>query len=98
MRKVIVAGPFVWDAEKEEMNMIRHGIDFTEAVKAFSDPHRLIIEDLGHSDVEERFYCIGRVTGSVVTVRFTYRGGLTRIIGAGYWRKWRNYYEEKAKV
>jgi hypothetical protein len=29
-----------------------------------------------------------------VTVRFTYREGVIRIYGAGYWRKGRKIYEE----
>ncbi|MDD5422490.1 MAG: BrnT family toxin, partial [Candidatus Omnitrophica bacterium] len=30
----------------------------------------------------------------IVTVRFTRRGNKIRIIGAGYWRKGRKYYEK----
>ena len=54
---------------------------------AFADPHRVIAKDLTHSEVEERFYCIGQAGGGILTVRFTYRRKVIRIIGAGYWRK-----------
>ena len=30
---------------------------------------------------------IGRVGDGIMTVRFTYRGHVIRIYGAGYWRK-----------
>ncbi len=38
--------------------------------------------------------CFGIVEGNVLTVRFTWRAGRIRIIGAGYWRKGRKAYEE----
>ncbi|MGB4520668.1 MAG: BrnT family toxin [Candidatus Omnitrophota bacterium] len=44
---------------------------------------------------EERFFCIGKVEGKILTVRFIYRGGKIRIFGAGYWRKGERYYEKK---
>ncbi|MDP2646212.1 MAG: BrnT family toxin, partial [Desulfobacterales bacterium] len=33
---------------------------------------------------EDRFFCFGKVKGGVMTVRFTDREGIIRIIGAGY--------------
>ena len=54
----------------------------------------MIAEDLSHSADEQRYFCFGRVTGGILTVRFTYRMGRVRIIGAGYWRKGRKAYEE----
>ena len=44
---------------------------------------------------EERFYCFGEVDGGVLTVRFTYRASVIRIIGAGYWRKGKAIYERE---
>ncbi|MBI3596856.1 MAG: BrnT family toxin, partial [Nitrospirae bacterium] len=65
---------------------------------AFLDPRRVIAEDRSHSQEEKRFYCIGRVGEGIMTVRFTYRGNIIRIYGAGYWRKGRKIYEEKNKI
>jgi uncharacterized DUF497 family protein len=90
-------GLFVWSAAKERLNMERHGLGFVEASLAFADSGRLIIKDLGHSQFEERFYCIGRAGENILTVRYTVRGHLIRIIGAGRWRKGRKFYEEKAR-
>ena len=55
-----------------------------------------IAEDLTHSHGEKRYYCIGRVGHGVLTVRFTYREGVIRIIGAGYWRRGKRIYEEQS--
>ena len=41
------------------------------------------------------YYCIGRVGHGVLTVRFTYREDVIRIIGAGYWRGGKKIYEEQ---
>ena len=41
---------------------------------------------------------VGRVERGVLTVRFTYRGDVIRIFGAGYWRKGKRVYEQEHKV
>jgi uncharacterized DUF497 family protein len=86
---------FTWDFEKELINIYKHGVDFVTAAKAFKDPKRKIYTDVKHSRDEERFFCIGKVNGRILTVRFIYRAGKIRIIGAGYWRKGAAYYEKK---
>lgn len=88
---------FIWDPEKEDYNKRVHGLDFTEAARAFFDPYCIIAMDESHSQMEERFYCIGKVDNRCITVRFTYREEKIRIIGAGYWRKGRKLYEKKNK-
>ena len=65
---------------------------------AFADPYRVIAEDVAHSDQEQRYYCFGKVGGGVLTVRFTYREGVIRIIGAGYWRKGKVTYEQENSI
>lgn len=86
---------FEWDNNKEEINLKKHGVHFYEAQKAFSDSKRIIAEDLDHSsDLETRYYCFGRVDEAIMTVRFTYRNNVIRVIGAGYWRKGKKIYEK----
>jgi len=89
---------FEWDEEKDKENQIKHGVSFVTAQKAFLDPQRVIAEDVAHSSEEDRFYCMGRVDDSIMTVRFTYRGDVIRIYGAGYWRQGRKVYEEQNKI
>ena len=87
---------FEWDEIKDEINKRKHDISFYAAQYAFSDPHRVIAEDLDHSiDNEKRYFCFGKVDGEIVTARFTMRNNKIRIIGAGYWRKGRKIYEKE---
>jgi uncharacterized DUF497 family protein len=86
------------DSAKDEMNQKKHGVSFAMAQIAFLDPNRIILEDLEHGDDEKRFYCLGRVSDGIMTVRFTYRNNKIRIIGAGYWRKGKKIYEKENKI
>jgi len=89
---------FDWEPAKDRANRLKHGVGFVTAQFAFADPQRVIAEDSTHSSNEPRFFCFGLVAGGVLTVRFTYRAGVIRIIGAGYWRKGRQIYERKNQV
>ncbi len=89
---------FDWDPKKDLENQAKHGVAFEKARYAFADPQRVIAEDLSHSARERRYYCFGKVEGGVLTVRFTYRTGVIRIIGAGYWRKGKTVYEEANSI
>lgn len=86
---------YIWDIGKEIENAFKHGVDFITASKAFKDPNRKIYIDVKHNEDENRFFCFGKVGNRVITVRFTYREGKIRIIGAGYWRKGVRYYEKE---
>ncbi|MBI5300371.1 MAG: BrnT family toxin [Deltaproteobacteria bacterium] len=97
MARLVTHGSFVWDEEKEAYNKQVHKIGFAEASQAFFDPNRVIAVDEAHSKIEERSFCIGKVGNRIATVRFTYRGSKIRIIGAGFWRKGRKFYEKKKK-
>ena len=89
---------FEWDAKKNSENGLKHGVSFELAQYAFADPKRVIAQDLEHSRQESRFYCFGRVSDGVLTVRFTYRLDTIRILGAGYWRRGRRIYEAQNKI
>lgn len=90
----MISAGFEWDADKEQENREKHGVSFEVAQFAFADPERVIAQDLTHSVDETRFFCFGRVGDGILTVRFTYRDGVIRIFGAGYWRKGKKIYEQ----
>jgi hypothetical protein len=89
---------FDWNSRKDAENQRKHGVSFAIAQYAFADPRRVIAKDISHSQSEERFYCFGEVLGGVLTVRFTYRASVIRIIGAGYWRRGKALYERENQV
>jgi uncharacterized DUF497 family protein len=97
MAKTVVFGIFEWDEGKEKEKMRKHGVDFATASQAFVDPARIIAQDEAHSEVESRLFCIGLIDKKVMTVRFTYRKPRIRILGAGYWRKGKSFYEKEQK-
>lgn len=85
---------FEWDDGKDKENQHKHGVPFSDAQHVFLDSKRVIAQDLSHSKTEARFYCFGKVGDGIMTVRFTYRNDVIRIIGAGYWRKGKKIYEK----
>ena len=86
---------FEWDERKNQQNIEKHGVSFDVAKMVFDDPKRLTLFDGGHSQDEDRYFCIGKVNDGVLTVRFVFRNDNIRIIGAGYWREGRKRYEER---
>jgi uncharacterized DUF497 family protein len=95
---MIKRSDFEWDSTKDLINQEKHGVSFALAQFAFLDHQRIILEDLEHSGDENRYYCLGKVTDGILTVRFTYRKSKIRIIGAGYWRKGKKIYEGENKI
>jgi uncharacterized DUF497 family protein len=75
---------FEWDANKNELNLQKHGIDFSMAIGVFDDPNRLEEDSTQPEQGEIRVRTMG-VVGSallVLTVIYTNRGVYKRIISA----------------
>ena len=89
---------FEWDTKKDQTNQKKHGVPFAQAQLAFADRCRVIAADLSHSRGEKRYYCFGSVAEGILTVRFTYRGEVIRIYGAGYWLKGKRIYERESQI
>jgi len=91
---------FEWDEAKNQKNKQKHNVTFYDAQYAFLDTDRVIAEDMSHSQDEQRHYCFGlnKKGNGILTVRFTYRSGHIRIIGAGYWRKGKIIYEQTNSI
>jgi uncharacterized DUF497 family protein len=75
---------FEWDDEKEQSNVMKHGIDFSTATLVFRDGNRIEKYDAAHSIDEDRYVTIGKVNNVtlIVMVVYTQRGRTTRIISA----------------
>lgn len=50
---------FEWDEEKNQLNRIKHGIDFFEAATAFLDENAILLPDDDHSSGEDRYLLLG---------------------------------------
>ena len=50
---------FVWDENKAEINLRKHGVSFQEASTVFDDYDALQIYDPDHSEEEDRFIMLG---------------------------------------
>jgi uncharacterized protein len=51
---------FIWDIDKSEQNIKKHGVSFTEAMSSFYDEHGREFYDPKHSELEEdRFLFLG---------------------------------------
>ena len=74
---------FEWDLEKEQSNIQKHGVDFTEAATVFGDPLELTISDPDHSIGEYRFLSMGHsLRHRILVVSYTERENRIRIISA----------------
>lgn len=66
---------FEWDANKERINIRKHGVSFTEAEEAFEDGDAIDEYDESHStDEEHRFALIGLSSQRLLFVSYTIRG------------------------
>ena len=74
---------FEWNPEKEQSNVQKHGVDFTEAATVFGDPLELTIADPDHSVGEFRYLSMGRSSlYRLLVVFYTEREQRIRIVGA----------------
>ena len=61
---------------------MRRGFDFAYALRAFFDPHRIVMQDRRRDYGEERYQMLGMIDGRVYVVVYTVRGSAIRIISA----------------
>jgi uncharacterized DUF497 family protein len=50
---------FEWDSAKAESNLVKHGVQFSEAMTVWRDEFRLEILDSAHGHAEERWLHLG---------------------------------------
>jgi hypothetical protein len=93
---------FDWDPAKADANRTKHGVEFTEAARAFDDPFALVAHDETHSTLDEvRWWLIGEADESVLVVVFTIRppDDVRRLISARRANRRERYrYEESKRV
>jgi uncharacterized protein len=88
---------FEWNADKAQINLIRHQIGFKEASTVFDDIYAKWDFDPDHSNTEDRFIIIGYSNKNrLLFVSYTERNERIRIISArAATRNERYQYENK---
>jgi len=76
---------FEFDNKKSCSNLHKHGIDFVEAQKIWSDPSFIKIQ--ANSENEPRFLIVGRIADKHWSAVITYRADTIRIISVRRSRK-----------
>jgi uncharacterized protein len=91
---------FEWDEGNARKSLDKHGVTQEEAEQVFFNVPLLVVEDLVHSRVEERFQALGAtLEGRRLHVTFTLRedGARIRVISARAMnRKEISLYEQEA--
>ena len=90
---------FEWDDSKNEINFRKHGIDFETAALAFKDAFELDLPETSMDYGEMRSKLIGMTAIGLLTVIYTERGHLIRIISArrSSRREHDNYHSENSQ-
>jgi uncharacterized protein len=74
---------FQWGMKAPPRRRERHGISQTEAEQILVNRPLVVIGDVAHSGIEARYFSFGRTDGGrLLTVVFTVRGQLLRVISA----------------
>ncbi|MCJ2872821.1 BrnT family toxin [Rhizobium pusense] len=73
---------FEWNDRKALTNLAKHGVSFETARKVFEDPFAVDIEDRSANCGEVRRRIVGLGNGLVLTVIYTERSEVIRIISA----------------
>jgi uncharacterized DUF497 family protein len=79
--KYTEAMKFEWDAEKRLANVVKHGVDFTDACRLFEGPF-MTMTDNRRDYGEIRSIAFGHVENRLIAVAFTKRQDIIRIISA----------------
>lgn len=73
---------FEWDENKNKKNIQKHGIDFNDAKEVFKDEKRVTYEDDRKDYGETRWITIGALFDAILSVVYTIRETVIRIISA----------------
>jgi uncharacterized DUF497 family protein len=87
---------FEWDVGNEAKSQDKHAVGCNEAEQVFLNAPLKVLFDPAHSETEPRFHAFGQTDARrLLTVAFTVRGDLIRVISARPMsRKERKFYEQ----
>ena len=72
---------FQWDRYNVQKNLEKHNVSSVESEQAFFNRPLIVVQDVQHSQDEERFYALGKTDqGRRLFIAFTIRKKLIRVI------------------
>jgi uncharacterized DUF497 family protein len=81
--ELAAATGFDWDPGNGNKNWLGHSVTTTECEQIFFNEPLVVASDSKHSQVEDRYYALGRTSADRrLFVVFTMRGTLVRVISA----------------
>ena len=90
---------FQWDRHNIQKNLEKHNVSPVESEQAFFNRPLIVIEDVQHSQDEERFYALGKTDqGRRLFVAFTIRNKLIRVISSRDMNKKERMMYENSKI
>ena len=88
---------FQWDEGNINKNLDKHNVENWECEQIYFNEPLLILDGLRHSTVEKRWAAFGKTdAGRMLTVIFTKRGSLVRVISARDMKKKERIFYEKS--
>jgi uncharacterized DUF497 family protein len=83
INKLLEATGFEWDDGNIDKSWIKHGVSPSECEQMFFNQPLVVADDDIHSELEDRFYALGRTDANrLLFVVFTIRKDMIRIISA----------------
>ena len=83
MDRLLHCEGFDWDKGNFDKSWIKHKVSPSESEQVFFNEDLLIVEDLEHSQKEDRFYALGRTdAGRFLFISFVIRENRIRVISA----------------
>jgi uncharacterized DUF497 family protein len=73
---------FEWDNDKAASNLVKHGIEFDQAIEAFRDLFAIERIDNRFDYGEERYNLLAICDGIILHITYTERNGKIRLIPA----------------
>ena len=78
----MTSAAYEWNEAKREANLVKHGVDFMDALEVFADPLRVERVNRRREYAEERREVVGMVRDQMLFVVYTLRGEVRRLISA----------------
>ena len=89
---------FQWDRHNIQKNLEKHNVSPVESEQAFFNRPLIVVEDVQHSQNEERFYALGKTDQDRrLFIAFTIRKKLIRVISSRHMNKKERRIYEKGK-